>query len=134
MIYRRYSGIATFAHEAGHYLGLAHVFEEDWCDDTPQYDRAQYLTEQYIPGINTYSRYPIDASAEPYTALNVMDYDIVIYSGITPPTGRAGALHLAACLSRSRWQAFTRQHEKLCRSGTKSHILNTDYSMKYRKM
>lgn len=32
------SGIAVFAHEAGHYLGLDHVFEEDWCDDTPQYD------------------------------------------------------------------------------------------------
>lgn len=78
------SGIAMFAHEAGHYLGLKHVFEEDWCDDTPQYDRARYLTEQYVPGIDTYSRYPIDASAEPYTALNVMDYDIVIYSGITP--------------------------------------------------
>lgn len=78
------SGIAVFAHEAGHYLGLDHVFEEDWCDDTPQYDRARYRTEQYIPGIDTYLRYPIDASAEPYTALNVMDYDIVIYSGITP--------------------------------------------------
>ena len=78
------SGIAVFAHEAGHYLGLDHVFEEDWCDDTPQYDRARYRTEQYIPGIDTYLHYPIDASAEPYTALNVMDYDIVIYSGITP--------------------------------------------------
>mgnify|MGYP000469366432 CR=1 FL=1 len=78
------AGIAAFAHEAGHYLGLDHVFEEDWCDDTPQYDRARYRTEQYIPGIDTYLRYPIDASAEPYTALNVMDYDIVIYSGITP--------------------------------------------------
>ena len=49
-----------FAHEAGHYLGLDHVFEEDWCDDTPQYDRARYRTEQYIPGIDTYLRYPIE--------------------------------------------------------------------------
>lgn len=79
-----YKGVSLFAHEVGHYLGLPHVFDEDWCDDTPQYDREKYFAEQYIPNINVYLRYPIDALKKPYIALNVMDYDLVIYSGITP--------------------------------------------------
>lgn len=47
----------TVAHELGHYLGLLHTFTEneegemvddcynsDYCDDTPSYDRTEYLT------------------------------------------------------------------------------------------
>lgn len=46
----------TLAHELGHYLGLYHVFSEngcdvdDYCTDTPVYDRANYISwvETYI--------------------------------------------------------------------------------------
>lgn len=78
------SGVSIFAHEAGHYLGLLHVFKEDWCDDTPRYDRKKYLAEQLYPYIDVTLRYPIDTSIKPYTALNIMDYGYVIYAGITP--------------------------------------------------
>lgn len=77
-------GVTVFAHEVGHYLGLEHVFEEDWCDDTPEYDREKYIVEQLYPYIDMDLRYPIDTSIKPYTAMNIMDYGYVIYAGITP--------------------------------------------------
>ena len=49
--YNPYDVSVTIAHELGHYLGLDHVFTEvgetqcsgtDYCDDTPNYDRATY--------------------------------------------------------------------------------------------
>ena len=41
------NSISTFAHEAGHFLGLAHVFGQggDYCEDTPWYDRNAYMQE-----------------------------------------------------------------------------------------
>lgn len=56
-------GLQTLAHEVGHYLGLFHAFEaekgcddpadasDDWCTDTPKYDRKQYdaLVETFLP-------------------------------------------------------------------------------------
>lgn len=70
----------TFAHELGHVLGLGHVFKEDYCDDTPLYDRAKYLERiaDYINGKKTaeeaeaYYRYDEDGNR--FTSRNIMDY------------------------------------------------------------
>lgn len=35
-------GVCTLIHELGHYLGLYHAFEDDFCEDTYEYDRDAY--------------------------------------------------------------------------------------------
>lgn len=71
----------VFAHEAGHFLGLWHVFGEDWCDDTPRYDREAYLSRM---DDLLYEREYADAPGSYFFSDNVMDYFYSVYSGITP--------------------------------------------------
>lgn len=86
--------VVTVAHELGHYLGLLHAFTEsnneiadscgntDYCDDTPSYNRVQYLKElnDYL---NKHSEgtIPLKAVAErhgcevdTFESHNIMDY------------------------------------------------------------
>lgn len=77
-----YAGnLQIFAHEAGHFLGLKHVFEEDWCEDTPRYDRESYESRM---GELWYEREYADAPGSYFFSDNVMDYFYSVYSGVTP--------------------------------------------------
>lgn len=79
----------TFAHEIGHVLGLSHVFVNDYCDDTPLYDRAAYLERisDYLNGQKTaeetgaYNRY--DENGNCFTSRNFMDYYVGYRNGWT---------------------------------------------------
>ena len=82
----------TLPHELGHYLGLYHVFSEDddeavcidsdYCDDTPSYNREDYLrymawASQNLP----YEAFLSEAflregcSGEQFRSVNAMDYN-----------------------------------------------------------
>ncbi len=65
----------------GHFLGLIHVFDEDFCSDTPLYDR-----ETYDLSINElwYKREFADAPGTYFLSDNVMDYGASYGCGITP--------------------------------------------------
>lgn len=70
-----------FAHEAGHFLGLDHVFEPagDYCDDTPWYDR-----DAYLENINDYIFWRADETGQEFVSDNVMDYYYGFCTGFTP--------------------------------------------------
>lgn len=71
----------VFAHEAGHFLGLYHVFENDFCNDTPWYDREAH--QQSPDFAFNYSRK--DGSTGTYFwSDNIMDYDYGFSTGFTP--------------------------------------------------
>lgn len=76
------NAITVFAHEAGHFLGLHHVFEPegDYCDDTPWYDRNAY--RQYTEGNIDYSRQDGHTGAY-FWSDNVMDYNYGFSTGFT---------------------------------------------------
>ena len=76
------NSISTFAHEAGHFLGLAHVFGQggDYCEDTPWYDRNAYMQE--LNGYTNFKR--TDANGIQYYSDNIMDYSYSFLTGITP--------------------------------------------------
>ncbi|OUO55770.1 hypothetical protein B5F77_00760 [Parabacteroides sp. An277] len=77
--------VQTFAHEAGHFLGLRHVFEEqgDYCADTRWYDRDAYV--EYTDGGNTIDFGRTDGeTGEFFWSDNVMDYDYSFLTGFTP--------------------------------------------------
>ncbi len=69
---------ATFAHEAGHLFGLLHAFSEngcggdDYCVDTPNYDRTLYLRTVSQTGVRDMWR--ISCEGERFLSVNVMDY------------------------------------------------------------
>lgn len=73
----------TLAHELGHYVGLLHVFSEkdcsgsDYCEDTPNYNRAEYeawLTAN--PDITIQQKYQRQScEGVEFTSYNIMDYD-----------------------------------------------------------
>lgn len=83
----RNDNMFVFAHEAGHFLGLIHVFEtatdddNDYCADTLFYDRDEYtlLSDYYY-----FKRPYPDNSDTFFLSDNIMDYDFSYYSGITP--------------------------------------------------
>jgi hypothetical protein len=71
----------VLAHEAGHFLGLYHVFDEtnqyscqtadpDFCSDTPIYNRHAYLNTML--DVQKYKRISCDGIE--YNATNIMDY------------------------------------------------------------
>jgi hypothetical protein len=71
----------VFAHEVGHFLGLWHVFQDDYCDDTEWYDRDGYMTY-----ILEYYLKRLDPENPGYAFLsdNIMDYEVSYFSGISP--------------------------------------------------
>ena len=74
--------VMAFSHEAGHFLGLDHVFVEDYCEDTPWYDREDYnqtLLDGYM-----YLNRPADWTTGRFIADNIMDYDYGFMTGFTP--------------------------------------------------
>ena len=75
--------VMSFAHEAGHFLGLEHVYIEgdDYCEDTPWYDRDAYL--EATQGNIEYTRTDA-ATGEIFFSDNIMDYEYGFMAGITP--------------------------------------------------
>ena len=69
----------VFAHEAGHFLGLNHVFTEDYCSDTPWYDYDAFRAE--TNGMYVFERWN---DKESWWSDNVMDYDPSFMTGFTP--------------------------------------------------
>lgn len=76
----------TLAHELGHYLGLFHIFADadcpaqdpDWCDDTPFYNRQEYLTwlEANKDNLQLQELFQrTSCNGDIFTSLNIMDYD-----------------------------------------------------------
>ncbi|MEG0108758.1 MAG: zinc-dependent metalloproteinase lipoprotein [Lachnospiraceae bacterium] len=76
----------TLTHELGHYLGLFHVFEEDYCEDTETYDREAYiesLSKWETPSIeDLVKRTSYTGSA--FVSYNIMDYDYSYLNQFTP--------------------------------------------------
>lgn len=76
----------NLAHELGHYLGLFHVFSDsdrlqtDYCGDTPNYNRANYMEERKrileSEGAGSPRLYERkDDAGETFISRNVMDYE-----------------------------------------------------------
>lgn len=98
--------ITTLAHELGHYLGLFHAFgvndpekkidwtaDTDYCDDTPNYDRASYEQWLYKYLENLGPEEPIrfsivtqrtSSTEQTYNAHNLMDYYYCWMDELTP--------------------------------------------------
>lgn len=89
--YNPYDVSVTIAHELGHYLGLFHVFTEvgkikcsgdDYCTDTPNYDRATYekwlvnyiQTHKTLTLSDLLPRTNCETSAT-FNGDNIMDYE-----------------------------------------------------------
>lgn len=90
-IYRP-AAYTTLAHELGHYLGLFHVFHEkdcgdkegdDYCDDTPSYNREEYVNS--LSGMTiqeAFQRTGCDGTV--FISRNIMDYDYSFMDQFTP--------------------------------------------------
>lgn len=85
------SELSTLAHECGHTLGLLHAFGEDdygnvgcefddYCKDTPNYDRKIYIDQ--IDALQ-YNRIKCN-STETFVSTNIMDYYYSYCSQFTP--------------------------------------------------
>jgi zinc-dependent metalloproteinase lipoprotein len=97
--YNSLDPVSALAHELGHYLGLHHAFNEgegddldlcantDYCDDTPAYNRGEYLDflDRYTPisgdkitleDLRVLTLRKDCLTHEESTPNNVMDYDI----------------------------------------------------------
>lgn len=75
------NNVVTFAHEAGHFLALEHVFApgDDFCDDTPWYDFETHWaeTQEDIEFKRT------GGTGEVFWSDNIMDYDYGFMTGFT---------------------------------------------------
>jgi len=76
----------VLSHELGHYLGLYHPFTEngcndtnDFCDDTPNYDRSIYLKSTLQLQFNR-----VGCDGNTFVSTNVMDYHYTKRLGFTP--------------------------------------------------
>lgn len=98
--------ITTLSHELGHYLGLYHAFgvnneekktdwkaDTDYCDDTPNYDRASYeqWLDKYLENLAPEEpiRFSIvtqrtSSTGEKFSAHNTMDYYFCWMDEFTP--------------------------------------------------
>ena len=85
--------VLTLEHELGHYLGLFHTFSEDntcvdddYCDDTPTYDRKLYDTWYAAAGRVTLAEgaQRMNCSGDKFVSNNVMDYDISYLNYFSP--------------------------------------------------
>ena len=75
----------TFAHEAGHFLGLDHVFApNDFCDDTEWYNHDIYLESALDDLVLTRT----GKSGQEFWSDNIMDYDYGFMTGFTPNQAR----------------------------------------------
>jgi zinc-dependent metalloproteinase lipoprotein len=80
----RMDTFSVFAHEAGHFLGLDHVFTEDYCGDTLFYDREAYTSDKdYMETLWFYREIP-DQAESYFISDNIMDYNYSYALGITP--------------------------------------------------
>ena len=87
------------AHELGHYLGLRHAFyregndTDDYCDDTPNYDRTAYETtmQKNAPWEERIQRIAFDGT--PFISTNIMDYDYG-WKNLFTPDQRARVRHV----------------------------------------
>lgn len=71
----------AFAHEAGHFLGLDHVFApDDFCNDTKWYDYDAYLEAMQDDIVLTRT----GKSGQEFWSDNIMDYDFGFMTGFTP--------------------------------------------------
>ena len=77
------NNVCNFAHEAGHFLGLYHVFEPggDYCADTRWYDYEAY--QEYTQGAIDFGRTDGE-TGEVFLSDNVMDYNYSFFTGFTP--------------------------------------------------
>ncbi len=81
LVFPAANGCITFAHEAGHSLGLDHVFApDDFCADTPWYDyEAHWLSTQGDIYLKRTS-----GTGEEFWSDNIMDYEYGFMTGLTP--------------------------------------------------
>lgn len=85
LVFNNIGDIMTLAHELGHYLGLAHVFENgteynDYCDDTPFYDRENYNED---PDYLFLYRLLYGTDDQYFISTNLMDYYFTFGCAIT---------------------------------------------------
>ena len=75
--------VMSFAHEAGHFLGLEHVYlvGDDYCDDTRWYDRDAYM--EAMQGNISFKRTDA-ATGETFWSDNIIDYEYGFMAGVTP--------------------------------------------------
>lgn len=72
----------SFAHEAGHFLSLEHVFapDGDYCDDTPWYDYTAHWQDTQGDIVVTRT----SDKGEQFWSDNIMDYEYGFMTGLTP--------------------------------------------------
>lgn len=78
--------VSTLYHELGHYLGLDHAYEEDYCEDTLEYDRTAYdnwyIRNSLAPWEELIKRTALDGTT--FISTNFEDYEVGSYDEITP--------------------------------------------------
>ena len=110
---------STLAHEAGHVLGLNHVFDgngeeskscsttdPDHCDDTPYYDRAAYM-DNY----RTMRQRRTACDGSSYVSTNIMDY----YLGYENSFTRNQRDRIQHALNYGRWLPTTANNDPRAR-------------------
>lgn len=125
----------TLGHELGHYLGLYHVYdnqaeENDYCDDTPFYDRNYYLEN-----VNEMFMYRLLYGTEDqyFISTNLMDSSYSYVCAITPDQKKKIDYTLKYAYSvpspygrdfEQPWAEIKKQLKSSTSSNSKSRIVN----------